>query len=203
MIPVGLLQPPDRVVQVAPIGDAVSRDLVLDELFTAMAVGDDLIGDVVKSVVAESLTDSTVIRYRRNVLANFCARPEMLRELYLLSREATTVRRWTIGRRAQPRSKLVLALQPLECSSRICAGCGKPSHPTDAVPIASPPAHPRSPATPRTYSHGSSESLPARSSAIGPVRHRGENEHVHGWSVSFRIYRCDVRCDARVERRIR
>lgn len=114
MIPVGLLQPPDRPLHVARNGAAVAADLNLDELFTVMAAGDEFVASVVRAVVPASLTDIEIIRYRQGVLANFSAEPEMLRALYAVATEATTVRRWMVGRGRAPRSKLGLALQPLE-----------------------------------------------------------------------------------------
>lgn len=103
MIPIGLLQPPGQRVPVARNGDAVAEDLGLADLYTAMAAGDDFIAEVAKAVVPVSLTDPDIIRYRQQVLADFCADPALLHELYAVATEATTVRRWT-----------VMALQSLE-----------------------------------------------------------------------------------------
>ncbi|MBF6150019.1 MutS-related protein [Nocardia nova] len=109
----GLLQPPGHPLQVARNGAAVADDLNLGEMFAVMAAGDEFVASVVKVIVPAGLTDVETIRYRQGVLANFSAEPEMLRALYAIATEATTVRRWMVGRGRAPRSKLGLALQPL------------------------------------------------------------------------------------------
>ncbi|WP_084523335.1 MutS-related protein [Nocardia inohanensis] len=103
MIPIGLLHPPGQRAQVARNGEAVAEDLGLADLYTAMAAGDEFVADVVKAIVPVSLTDPDVIRYRQDVLADFCADQALLRELYAIAREAASVRRWT-----------AMALQSLE-----------------------------------------------------------------------------------------
>ncbi|WP_433598131.1 MutS-related protein [Nocardia sp. CA-135953] len=114
MIPVGLLHPPGHAPHLARNGDSIAEDLGLTELYAAMAANDEFVATVVKSVVPASLTDIAVIRYRQDVFADCRDNPDMLRSLYDIAAEATSVRRWTAGRTRTPRTKLGLALQPLE-----------------------------------------------------------------------------------------
>ncbi|MBL1073725.1 DNA mismatch repair protein [Nocardia sp. 2] len=106
MIPIDLLHPAGHPVRVARNGPDLATDLGLDELFTVMAAGDEFLADVVRTIVPVSLTDIEVIRYRQRVLADCCADPAMLRALYAIAAEATTVRRYMGG--------LAVLLQPLE-----------------------------------------------------------------------------------------
>ncbi|MFF2550689.1 DNA mismatch repair protein [Nocardia sp. NPDC058058] len=114
MIPIGLLHPPGASVHGARNGEALTDDLGLDELYAAMAAGDEFIAQVVKTIVPVGLTDCAIIRHRQGVLADCCADPDLPRALYAVTAAATTVRRWTTGRTREPRGKLGLALQPLE-----------------------------------------------------------------------------------------
>lgn len=113
MIQVGLLNAPGRRAPTVRIGSAVSEDLGTTALYSAMAEGDRFVAEVVESVVSESLTDARTIRYRQEVIADCLAHPELLRSLYELATEATSVRRWALGRWQTPRSKLGLARLPL------------------------------------------------------------------------------------------
>ncbi|GAA5051308.1 MutS-related protein [Nocardia callitridis] len=114
MIPVGLLHPPNYAPQVVRNGESTSEDLGVTELCAAMSCNDEFVATVVKSVVSASLTDPAVIRYRQGVLQECLEKPELVRALYDIATEATTARRWTVGRGRAPRSKLGLGLQPLE-----------------------------------------------------------------------------------------
>ncbi|WP_227982618.1 MutS-related protein [Nocardia spumae] len=102
-------------------GPAVIDDLGWSVLFDTMAHGDAFIGEVVRALVPQSLVDPAAIRYRQQVLADCCAHPDAVRELYRIATEATEVRRWTAARNREPRTKLNLSLEPLD-GMLTCAG---------------------------------------------------------------------------------
>ncbi|MFI7195464.1 DNA mismatch repair protein [Nocardia nova] len=96
-----------------PNGGAVVEDLDLDPVFQAMARGDQFILEVVRTVVPRTLSAPELIRYRQEILADCCAHPDALRQLYEIATAATSVRRWTIARGREPQAKLRLSLEPL------------------------------------------------------------------------------------------
>ena len=63
-------------------------DLELDVLWQAMAQGDDVILESVRTAFLDRLTDPTKIRYRQAVLADCIANPEIVREMYALAVQA-------------------------------------------------------------------------------------------------------------------
>jgi hypothetical protein len=71
----------------------VEDDLELPTLYAAMADGDRYLFDVAEQVIPLGSTDSVVIEYRQNVLADWMANPEVLRRLYAIAVDATQVKR--------------------------------------------------------------------------------------------------------------
>ena len=70
--------------------EALSEDLELDTLFTAMAGGDKLIFEVARTVLLTGLAnDLETIRYRQGVLQDCLNHPAVLRRLYAIAIEAT------------------------------------------------------------------------------------------------------------------
>ncbi len=94
-------------------GQAVADDLELSVMYDAMAGGDQFIRTVVADVVSRSLTDPEVIEYRQRVVADSCAHPALVRELYAIATDAAGARRWMVGRDRSARGKLHLSLEPL------------------------------------------------------------------------------------------
>jgi hypothetical protein len=75
-------------------GPALTTDLALDSLFSAMAAGDDGILKVVdKVILAAPQNDLETIDHRQGVLADSLVHPRMVRELYALCLEAADLDR--------------------------------------------------------------------------------------------------------------
>lgn len=129
---VALLQPPDVAVSIARAEQRTLDDLGFETLCSAMAVDgqgdtDAVVADAVRAILPASVVDPAVIRYRHAVLADCCAHPDAVRELYEIATEATQVRRWRVGPRHRPNGKLLLALEPLNeligCLRRLRTAC--------------------------------------------------------------------------------
>ena len=74
--------------------EALTADLSLDTVFTAMARGDDCIFDVCRRVVLSSVkTDVGTIEYRQGILQDCLNQPSIVRELYTIAVEANEKRR--------------------------------------------------------------------------------------------------------------
>ncbi len=74
--------------------EALTADLSLDTIFTAMAQGDDCIFDVCRRVILSSVKSSLeTIRYRQGVLQDCLDQPAIVRELYTIAVEANDKRR--------------------------------------------------------------------------------------------------------------
>ncbi|MFE3187634.1 DNA mismatch repair protein [Nocardia sp. NPDC059240] len=99
--------------QVGENGTTVADDLELSIMYGAMASGDQFIRTVAADVVPRSLNDFAVIEYRQRVVADSCANPALVRELYAIATEAAGARRWMVGRDRGARGKLYLSLEPL------------------------------------------------------------------------------------------
>ncbi len=70
--------------------EALSQDLGLDTLFTAMAGGDKLVFEVARAVMLTGLhNDAETIRYRQGILQDCVSHPKVLRRLYAIAIEAT------------------------------------------------------------------------------------------------------------------
>ncbi|WP_067890211.1 MutS-related protein [Nocardia vaccinii] len=129
-----LLQPADVTVRTITIEQRTLADLGLNALCAITAHDDEhgedpAIAEAVRAVLSASITDPEVIRYRHAVLADCCAHPSAVRELYRTATEATRVRRWKVGPRHRPNGKLLLALEPLRellgCLRELRAACAR------------------------------------------------------------------------------
>jgi len=93
----------------------VIQDLELTTLLQAMAQGDRFLLEVAKRVVLTSLDDPEAIRYRQQVLADFLAEPDILREMYAIAVGALEDKRGLWGYSSQyPSSILSAAVHQLE-----------------------------------------------------------------------------------------
>ncbi|GAB2540672.1 DNA mismatch repair protein MutS [Nocardia heshunensis] len=100
----------------SPVGDngtTVADDLELSIMYGAMAGGDQFIRTVAAEVIPRSSNDPDVIAYRQRVVADSCANPALVRELYAIATQAAGTRRWMVGRDRGARGKLYLSLEPL------------------------------------------------------------------------------------------
>lgn len=68
--------------------EALTRDLGLDTLFDAMALGDKFIREVARKAVLSSLSDREAILYRQAILKDCLNHPSMAREMYEIAVEA-------------------------------------------------------------------------------------------------------------------
>lgn len=94
--------------------DDLIRDLGLDLLVEAMAGGDEWLAQVARSVIVQSVTDETVVRYRQSALQDCLRNADLVRELYDLSVSALLAQRkvWRTGR--HPDSILRSAVQSID-----------------------------------------------------------------------------------------
>ncbi len=67
---------------------ALTQDLELDTLFSAMALGDQFLRDVTKKVVLSSVSDVDTIVYRQHVLNDCLKNPSVVRDIYGIAVEA-------------------------------------------------------------------------------------------------------------------
>ena len=83
---------PDRrfdAKQILPFNEAaLTQDLELNTLFTAMALGDEFLFDVAKQSVLSSLDSSDAIRYRQEILKDCLKNPAIVREIYRIPIES-------------------------------------------------------------------------------------------------------------------
>jgi hypothetical protein len=69
--------------------EALTQDLALDALLSAMAAGDPVVHAVArKALLCAARNDIETVRYRQAVLSDCLARPEVVKELYAVSVEA-------------------------------------------------------------------------------------------------------------------
>jgi hypothetical protein len=68
--------------------DAVTRDLELHTLWSAMAAGDEFLFETAERVVLSSMRESEAIEYRQGALADCLAQPAVVRQIYDLAIEA-------------------------------------------------------------------------------------------------------------------
>ncbi|MQY21872.1 MutS-related protein [Nocardia macrotermitis] len=129
-----LLQPPDVAVRTVTTEPRTLTDLGLDALCTAMSrdeeFGEDpAVAAAVRAILPVSVTDPEVIRYRHAVLADCCAHPDAVRELYRIATRATQIKRYRVGPRHRPNGKLLLALEPLRellgCLRELRTACAR------------------------------------------------------------------------------
>ena len=89
---------PDRDVDLSrPLqagADALTADLGLDTLVTAMAAGDKLIAEVTRQVLLSSTeADVDLVRFRQAVLSDCMDNPRAVKEIYALAGEALDIER--------------------------------------------------------------------------------------------------------------
>jgi DNA mismatch repair ATPase MutS len=72
----------------APNKQALTQDLELNTLFTAMALGDKFLFEVAKKAVLSSLNDLDAIRYRQDILRDCLNNPSIVRDIYGIALEA-------------------------------------------------------------------------------------------------------------------
>ena len=140
-----LLQPPGVTVRTVTTEQRTLTDLGLDALCTAMAHDDEYgedpaVAEAVRAILPASVADPEVIRYRHAVLADCCAHPAAVRELYRIATQATRVKRWQVGPRHRPNGKLLLALEPLRellgCLRELRAACAHHAPPFESAGFA-------------------------------------------------------------------
>jgi DNA mismatch repair ATPase MutS len=75
---------------------ALTQDLELDTMFSAMAQGDEVLFDVAKQAVLSSLDSPDTIRYRQEILKDCLKNPAIVREIYRIPIESieNKKRRW-------------------------------------------------------------------------------------------------------------
>ena len=83
-------RPPKTTTAPAPASDddALTQDLELDTLWSAMAAGDEFLFETAKRGVLSSLSDPEAIGYRQQVLADCLEQREVIRQIYDLAIEA-------------------------------------------------------------------------------------------------------------------
>jgi hypothetical protein len=71
-----------------PNSNALTQDLELSTLFSAMALGDKYLYEVASKAVLQSLRDGDEIKYRQDILRDVIANPTIVRFLYQLTIES-------------------------------------------------------------------------------------------------------------------
>jgi hypothetical protein len=79
---------PPTVEEVPPAVAAMSKDLELETLLSAMAAGDDYLLLVARKAVLASLQEPEAILYRQQILADCLDRPDIVRQIYAIAVEA-------------------------------------------------------------------------------------------------------------------
>ena len=106
----------DMEGELPPNAEALTRDLELDTMLSAMAGGDRFLFEIARRALLLSLPDTEAIGYRQQVLTDCLAQPEVVRELYDLAGEALTAekRLWVGILRDSPRTMLSTAVAKME-----------------------------------------------------------------------------------------
>ncbi len=97
--------------------DALTADLELNTLLTAMAAGDALLFEVSRRALLDSLTEPDAITYRQQVLADCLETPAVARDLYAIAGEALEAQRTVWGsilERDSPRLILRTSVRKME-----------------------------------------------------------------------------------------
>jgi DNA mismatch repair ATPase MutS len=84
----GRTQKPDAPDAPSTSDDALTQDLELDTLWSAMAAGDEFLFETARRAVLSSLRDPEAIAYRQRVLADCLEHPAVVRKLYGLAIDA-------------------------------------------------------------------------------------------------------------------
>jgi hypothetical protein len=95
---------------------ALTQDLELNTLLSAMAAGDPLLFEVAQRALLLSLREPKAITYRQEILADCLALPAVVRDLYQLAGEALKAQKsiWgSILQQEQPRSLLRTSAQKM------------------------------------------------------------------------------------------
>ena len=105
--------------ELPPNEDALTQDLELDTLLSAMAAGDRFMFDVSRRALLLSLPDPEAIVYRQQVVTDCLEHPTVVRELYALAGEALTAQKtvWWGLRNDSPRRTLASSVQKMELFS--------------------------------------------------------------------------------------
>jgi DNA mismatch repair ATPase MutS len=74
---------------------ALTQDLALNTLFSAMALGDSFLFEMAQKAVLLGLNDSDIIAYRQNILKDCLKNPSVIRDIYALAGEAIEGRKKT------------------------------------------------------------------------------------------------------------
>lgn len=95
---------------------ALTQDLELSTLWSAMAAGDTFLFEVAKRALLLSLRDPDEVVYRQQVLTDCLKNASVIRELYALAGEALASERslWGFPFRDSPRSMLGSSVQKME-----------------------------------------------------------------------------------------
>ncbi len=78
-----------------PNAEALVQDLGLDALLSAMAGGDPLLRQLARHALLTGPAEPAAIRYRQGVLADFLARPDLVRRLYELASDGVEAKKTT------------------------------------------------------------------------------------------------------------
>ena len=78
----------DMQGKLPPQAQALTQDLELQTLWSAMALGDKFLLEVAQKVMLCSLTDSDTIRYRQHVLQDCLKNASIIRDIYAIAVEA-------------------------------------------------------------------------------------------------------------------
>jgi ABC-type histidine transport system ATPase subunit len=95
---------------------ALTQDLELDTVCSAMAAGDPLLYEVARRALLCSLREPEAIPYRQDVLGDCLANPPVVRELYALAGKALQAERsvWGAFSKDSPGTLLRIAVQKME-----------------------------------------------------------------------------------------
>jgi DNA mismatch repair ATPase MutS len=106
----------DFTAELAPQSADLIQDLELTTVLEAMAAGDKFLSDISARVLLTSLTDTDVVRYRQQILADCIAEPDIIREMYGIAVGALQDRRgvWGFWASQHPGSVLSGAVNQLE-----------------------------------------------------------------------------------------
>ena len=95
---------------------ALTQDLELNTLISAMAAGDQLVSEVVTRTLLLSLRDPDAIVYRQEILGDCLKQSAVVRDIYSLAGEALKAQKtvWVGITSGQPRSRLSGAVQKMD-----------------------------------------------------------------------------------------
>jgi hypothetical protein len=102
--------------ELPPNAEALTQDLELNTVLSAMARGDELMFEVARRALLLGLTDPEAIVYRQQTLADCLGQPDVIRELYAVAGEALKAEKsvWGSMLRDSPRAVLGTSVQKME-----------------------------------------------------------------------------------------